>query len=186
MAVLYAERGSVYHGFEGVDVYDIERDARDYYGPHPVVAHPPCAAWSRLKGLAKPRLEIARYLGHHAVECVDQFGGALEHPAHSSLWDAARLPIPGESSERGCTIAVKQTWFGGPVEKPTWLYVARCRPADLPPVPYSLAPPTHCVDSSSRNRPGRKVRYLPKSRRASTPKRMAEWLIDAAIVSGQK
>lgn len=40
IAVLFARKDSVYKTMPECDVYDIDRDARTYDGPWPVVAHP--------------------------------------------------------------------------------------------------------------------------------------------------
>ena len=45
VAVLFARADSYYKTLPGCEVYDMERDARTYDGPWPVVAHPPCRAW---------------------------------------------------------------------------------------------------------------------------------------------
>lgn len=45
VAALYVERDGAYYGLEHVDPWDVERDARTYAGPWPVVAHPPCNTW---------------------------------------------------------------------------------------------------------------------------------------------
>ena len=50
IAALFVETGGCYFGLPNVDPWDRERDARDYAGPHPVVAHPPCARWGRYWG----------------------------------------------------------------------------------------------------------------------------------------
>ena len=47
IAALFVEKDGAYFGIEGVDPWDISRDARTYPGPHPVVAHPPCERWGR-------------------------------------------------------------------------------------------------------------------------------------------
>lgn len=182
VAALYVSKRSVYKNMDGVDAYDCQRDARDYYGPHPVVAHPPCALWGRLSHMATPRIEVARYLAYHAVEVVLAFGGAIEHPAHSQLFKAAGLPEAGCTSNLGCTIAVKHTWFDGPLDKPTWLFAANLWPDELPDVPYSLREPTHLVDTSRRS--GRTKKLASKSMRNATPLAMARWLVEAARRSG--
>ena len=55
VAVLFARQDSVYKGMPGVDVYDIEHDARQWLGGTPGIFHPPCRAWGRLRTFAKPR-----------------------------------------------------------------------------------------------------------------------------------
>lgn len=93
VAVLFARADSVYKTLPGCDVYDMERDARIYDGPHPVVAHPPCRSWGRLRAFASPRPD-ERNLARLAVAMVREFGGVLEHPAGSTLWAAQSLPPP--------------------------------------------------------------------------------------------
>ncbi len=62
VAALFVEAGGVYSNLAGVDPWDIKRDARLYAGPYPVVAHPPCARWSRLAGFCEARhgLKVGR------------------------------------------------------------------------------------------------------------------------------
>ena len=73
VAVLFARADSVYKTLEGCDVWDAERDARAYDGPWPVVAHPPCRAWGRLRTFANPRPD-ERNLARLAVALVREFG----------------------------------------------------------------------------------------------------------------
>ena len=94
VAVLFAREDSVYKTLPSVEVYDMERDARTYDGPWPVVAHPPCRAWGGLRTFVNPRPD-ERNLARLAVALVREFGGVLEHPAGSTLWPAQRLPEPG-------------------------------------------------------------------------------------------
>ena len=55
IAALFVEKTGIYSTFDNVDVWDVERDARNYAGPWPVVAHPPCTRWCRLAGLVEAR-----------------------------------------------------------------------------------------------------------------------------------
>src|SRR5258707_7022100 len=65
--------------------WDEHRDARTYAGPWPVVAHPPCGPWSALRHLhASP--EDNEY-GVAAIEQVRKWGGVLEQPATSKLFE---------------------------------------------------------------------------------------------------
>lgn len=88
VAVLFARTDSVYKTLPDCDVWDIERDARNWLGGASVVAHPPCRGWGRLSHMAKPR-EDEKQLAFLAVHAVRAYGGVLEHPAHSKLWPAA-------------------------------------------------------------------------------------------------
>jgi hypothetical protein len=51
IAALYIDRGGPYPKMADVDCWDEARDARLYPGPGPVVAHPPCGPWGRLRHL---------------------------------------------------------------------------------------------------------------------------------------
>ena len=53
VAALFCRRDSNYKLLPGVDVYDADRDARTYDGPHPVIAHPPCRGWGELRHMAR-------------------------------------------------------------------------------------------------------------------------------------
>ena len=77
VAVLFARADSVYKTLPGVDVWDEARDARQWPGSGPAVAHPPCRAWGRLRAFANPaphEKDMARF----AVAKVREFGGVLE------------------------------------------------------------------------------------------------------------
>lgn len=76
VAVLFARQDSTYKGLPDVDVYDIERDARTFQGGMPVVAHPPCRAWGRLRTFANPRPDEMN-LARPAVALVREFGRVL-------------------------------------------------------------------------------------------------------------
>ena len=47
IAALYVETDGAYYGLPDVEPWDEARDARQYAGPWPVVAHPPCQRWGR-------------------------------------------------------------------------------------------------------------------------------------------
>lgn len=177
VAVLFARRDSHYKELLGIDVYDIERDARTYDGPFPVVAHPPCRAWCRLRKFARPRPD-ERNLARLAVALVREFGGVLEHPAGSLLWSAQALPRPGSRDAfGGWTLPAPQKWWGHRAEKNTWFYVVGCEPHDHPDLPLVLGEATHVVQSRKRDdcRP-----HVKKSEREHTPPELALWLVELA------
>jgi hypothetical protein len=177
IAVLFARPDSVYKTIPQCDVWDIERDARTWNGGSPVVAHPPCRAWGRLRQFAKPRPD-EKGLALWAVNQVRRFGGVLEHPVASTLWPAAGLPGPGERDRfGGWTLPVYQHWWGHRAEKATLLYIVGCDPKDTPPIPFRIDEPTHVVQSRKR------VGYRPhitKAEREHTPLEFAMWLCELA------
>lgn len=132
VAALFVETNGVYFGLPDVEPWDEERDARLYAGPWPVVAHPPCARWSRLAGFTEYRFGLKRGedggMFAAALEAVQKFGGVLEHPAYSSAWARFNLPRPLWKNgwtlglEGGATCYVEQGRYGLPVKKATWLY----------------------------------------------------------------
>ena len=123
VAALYVERGGPYFKLlPSTRCWHAWRDARKYGGPHPIVAHPPCGPWGRLKGLCTKQ---DPELGRIAVGQVRRFGGVLEHPAHSGLWRDQRLPRQGEFLDPfgGWTLQVCQVDYGHRAVKETWLYI---------------------------------------------------------------
>lgn len=177
VAILFARADSCYKALPGCDVWDAERDARRWPGGCPVVAHPPCRAWGRLRHFAKPRQD-EKALALWAVEQVRKFGGVLEHPASSTLWPAAELPAPGERDQwGGWTLPIHQHWWGHRAEKATLLYIVGCDPANVPPLPYRMDEPTHVVQS--RKRTGYRP-HITKAEREHTPPELAKWLVELA------
>ena len=191
VAALYVERGGPYFSMPDVDPWDRERDARKYSGPAPIVAHPPCGPWGRLRHLYRGDEHDCAPL---AVASVRKWGGVLEHPAYSRLWRLCRLPWPGEFPDEcgGYTIAVDQCAWGHVARKTTWLYVVG--------VPMSVAiagirtggTPTHWV-AGFHQRGGGRPKYAASGRcappgikicsaqqRRRTPPAFAAWLVDLA------
>ena len=142
VAALYVETGGVYYGLDGVDPWDEVRDARRYDGPHPVVAHPPCARWSvPLCYVNQTRYGLA--VGDDggcfkaALHAVRTYGGVLEHPRDSVAWSRFGLPRPRRGGwvtamgDDGMTTAVDQYRYGHAAAKQTWLYAVGCDPVAL-------------------------------------------------------
>lgn len=153
-----------------------DRDARDYRGPHPVVAHPPCGPWGRFWWNYRGG-EGAKDCGIRAAEQVRRFGGVLEHPSESGLWRAAGLPRPEDGLDHlgGYTIRVEQCDWGHPARKPTWLYINNT--PELPPFPEP-AEPTHVMVRLLSN--NNELPEVPKRLRHLTPPAFAEWLVNIA------
>lgn len=143
IAALFVERDGVYYGLPGVDPwggashndrYDVDRDARDYRGPHPVIAHPPCERWGAFAtgSTAKPnQFRVGEDGGCFAaaLTAVRHYGGVLEHPKNSKAWAFFGLntpPIDGgwvrADKFGGWTCCVEQGHYGHFANKATWLY----------------------------------------------------------------
>lgn len=186
VAVLFARADSHYKSIDGCDVYDMERDARTFDGPFPVVAHPPCRAWGRLRSFAKPRAD-ERNLARLAVALVREFGGVLEHPAGSTLWKAQNLPRPGERDAfGGWTLAAPQKWWGHRAEKNTWFYIVGVEPHEIPDVPLVLGEATHTVGLFSGRDRSKCRPEIGKAEREHTPPHLATWLVELARRCGSK
>ena len=179
IAVLFARSDSIYKNIYGLNVFDINRDARNFAGPNVVIAHPPCRGWGRLRHLAKPRPD-EKDLALFAVDKIRKNGGVLEHPEFSTLWLAAELPAPGSIDEfGGFTLPLPQFWFGHLARKNTWLYIVGLKIADLPNIPLVLGDSQYVVSSSKRNCVGAK-KEIPRKDREATPKDFALWLVELA------
>jgi hypothetical protein len=143
VAALFVETNGCYFNLPGVDPWDIERDARKYSGPHPVVAHPPCQLWGRFA-----HVNYARWGGAHnhpgndggcfasALASVREWGGVLEHPAFSDAWSAYSLTEPTgigwhQCAESEWTCEVWQSAYKHKANKRTWLYYVGPRPVEL-------------------------------------------------------
>ena len=156
IAVLFARQDSRYKQLQGYDVYDIDRDARNYIGNDPVIAHPPCRAWGRLSHMANPRPD-EKQLAYFALEHVRKNGGVLEHPKGSKLWKEALLPIPGELPDEfgGFTILIDQYHFGHVARKWTHLYIVGIKLEEVPPIPFREGQPWKTICGIT-GQPGRR------------------------------
>ena len=187
IAALFVETGGAYFGIPGVDPWDIERDARLYPGPHPVVAHPPCRLWVNFAAL-----NFKRYGGEHnrpgndggcfksALQSVRAFGGVLEHPAGSRAWAAYGLDrptntgwVPNAGGAREWVCEVWRSAYGHPARKRTWLfYSGDSSPRELR---WERKPGTHQVGWFDRKKP-----TLGKKAASATPPAFRDALIDMA------
>jgi hypothetical protein len=142
IAALYVETNGCYFGLPGVDPWNEVRDARQYIGPYPVVAHPPCQLWTRFA-----HVNYKRWGGEHnrpgndggcfgsALVSLQRFGGVLEHPAFSDAWKAFLLPRPvGTGWHYADGFFVCEVWqsaYGHKARKRTWLLYKGLPPQEL-------------------------------------------------------
>lgn len=188
VAALYVDAQGPYPKMPGVDCWDAVRDARLYDGPHPVVCHPPCGPWGELR---------FQYQGDEhdiaplAVDQTRKWGGVLEHPRRSLIWQHMGLPPPGDLFDDrfgGWTLDVAQVDWGHVARKPTRLYLVRVPRGALAFPPHRE--PTHWISGTRAHRtvtgggavpPGIKVCSAQQRRR--TPLAFAEWLVSLARAS---
>ena len=193
VAALYVDPRGPYPALLGPELcWDVARDARRYDGPHPVVAHPPCGPWSRLRHNYRGSEHDCAPI---AVGQVRRWGGVLEHPAGSLLFGPeprcgldVTLPLPGEEPDPygGFTTEVRQVEWGHVARKRTWIYVVGVHQGVVSSIleapPYPGREPTHWVSGGGTGRgrvpPGIKVCSAQQRRR--TPLKFAEALITLA------
>ena len=182
-----------------------ERDAREYAGPYPVVAHPPCARWGRYWGggpmlAGTPR---AKKLGDDggcfaaALWAVRTFGGVLEHPEASHAWRWFGLASPRRcgqwwhADQWGWTCCVEQGHYGHRARKATWLYVARRK--SLPSLNWGASDAGYRLDegyhSAEERRKSQKlgtISRMPQRERARTPEPFRDLLLGIARGCGAR
>lgn len=194
VAALFIDSNGPYPLIGGVDCWDVYRDARKYDGPHPVVAHPPCGPWGRLRPLYRGNEHDC---APRAVEQVRRWGGVLEHPAGSKLWEHCGLPVPPydyweedtsvHDSFGGYTIQIEQVEWGHVARKRTWLYLVGVPREALEAPPFPGREPTHRCGSTtigredgSRYRPPSNLKSASAEQRRRTPPLFAEYMVRLA------
>jgi len=172
-SALFVRSDSIYKVL-GLDCWDAERDALKWPGGNQVIAHPPCRAWGVLSHMAKPN-PAEMWLAPWAAEQVRIWGGVLEHPAGSRLFNYLP-PLNGFQDDfGGFTIEVDQYHFGHVANKPTRFYICGIDPSELPPIPHR---PGKGKKSMTGQVPGtdRCTQY----EREYTPELLAGWLVEIA------
>lgn len=197
VAALYVLPDGPYANRLDVEVWDKDRDARKYSGPHPVVAHPPCERWGRYWS-GGPSARVKRELGDDdgcfaaALASVRQWGGVLEHPEASHAWKRFGILPPPKSGGwliadgYGFTCCVEQGNYGHPARKATWLYVVGVSVFDLPALIWGPAQGKQKLDegySAEERRRAVKTgicQRLSKRQRMLTPEPFRDILLDIA------
>lgn len=184
VSVLYVDPRGPYPKLVA-DWWDEKRDAKHYgvryegrpVTENPVVAHPPCGPWGRLKFLNKHQDPAC---GIRAVGQVRHFGGVLEHPEHSTLFRDQCMPWPGELPDAwgGRTYRVDQSAWGHRCKKATWLYVVGVPDAVVRAGIRTGGNPTHRVTNGSRG--DTSLPRVSSLEARLSPPAFAEWLISLA------
>jgi hypothetical protein len=146
IGALFVDPKGPYVNRRNIDAWDESRDARNYRGPYPVVAHPPCEAWGKPAGLREWRygypVGIDGGCFASALQSVFRWGGVIEHPAESKAWSEHQLCEPtfgqwlhvfgGKSRPEYWVTCVWQVDYGHRARKRTWLlYVGKNPPAPM-------------------------------------------------------
>lgn len=154
--VLCIDPNSNYFKLPGIDLYTKTRNAYNFTGNNVIIAHPPCAQWSRLRNFAKEDKE-EKELALFCWELVNKNGGILEHPYGSFLFKYV-------NASRKKIFCIDQHWFNFPCRKRTWLY---CHEIDLLPFPLNF------------NAYIRKVESLHSRTRSIMPIEFCKYLVDS-------
>lgn len=191
IAALYVQRRGIYARLD-CDPWPESRDARQYAGPSPVVAHPPCGPWGRYSKPTPESQARGPLRGDDggcfaaALAAVRAWGGVLEHPQGSGAWPAFGLLAPGPTGwtrtllrPREWVCMVDQGHYGHVARKPTWLlYVGDREPPALTWGPSNPAP----IGSGARRG---NLESLSKNQRAATPEPFARLLLSLAQTAQQ-
>lgn len=193
VSALYIDPKGPYPKLGGVDCWDAARDARLYDGPNPIVAHPPCTHYGRVRHLGKVDDSDC---APRAIEQVRKFGGVLEHPAFSKIWGREAWQVgtwPGAEEPDafgGYTVEIEQVLWGHACRKRTWLYLVGVPREALEDPPFPGRKPTHWC-SGGRTGGSRKGSPIPPGIKAAsrrikieTPPLLAEYLLRLARKAG--
>lgn len=200
IAALFVEAKGIYSGLPHVDPWPAERDARNYAGPWPVVAHPPCARWGRYwfggPTIVRQRRPYFK-LGDDdncfaaAIAAVRQWGGILEHPEGSHAWRHFGLITPPRSGawvssgmfDGGWTCCIEQGAYGHRARKATWLYACG---VDLPSLDWGKAKGNFLRIDGRRDATKAGIcQLLSKRQRAATPVEFRDLLLAIAATAHQ-
>ncbi len=118
VAVLWVAKRTKYcYLWPKVELWGPRKDAQTYPGPHPIIAHPPCGPWGKLKWNSRQDKQA----GIIAIELVHRWGGVIEQPLGSTLFQ--------EHGRDGAVIEqVSQGDFGHMAPKKTLLYFVKRSP----------------------------------------------------------
>lgn len=189
IAALFVDPRGCYSELEDVELWDEPRDARDYAGPHPVVAHPPCSRWCRLAGLVEARWGYKKGEDdgcfESALQSVRSFGGVLEHPAYTDAFKSYGIASPDFSHGWQSTLCggfvtyVEQYNYGHSAKKATWLYVYGVQ--RLPALRWGMTPDREAKSLVSwcGNKTDDRPR-ISKKAASATPMRFRDQLIEIA------
>lgn len=160
ISVLCVRPGSHYYSFPLLDLWDSYRDVYNFSGNLPIIAHPPCQQWSKLKSFAKNH-DQSKNIGPLCIDIVHKNTGIIEQPHGSELFRYCGIPAKK-------LLSVNLHWWGYPAQKKTLLYFYGIEPLAMP---------------LNFNAIESKVTDLNKVLRLSTPPEMCKYLIDSILLT---
>lgn len=171
--VLFTAANSLYNNNPVFDCYDVTRNAFTFYSKNPLIAHPPCRLFSKLRGLSTAPIK-EKQCAFFALDKVRTNGGILEHPRSSTLWLSGNFNLSGAPDQYGGFLrSVDLSWFGYPAQKKTMLYFVGLSPGQLPPFPISFNAITHTISKSKKT----VKKEIKKTSRSLTPDLMIDYFI---------
>lgn len=193
VAALFVQPNGCYAKLPFIDLWPEWRDARNYVGDLPVIAHPPCQLWGNLAAV-----NFARYGGEHnrpgndngcfasALANVRRCGGVLEHPRSSKAFATHGIDTP-----KGCGwhklecggwfCEVWQSAYGHRANKATWLYYfGTQKPGDLL---WVKPVGSHQIGRADRRGKDKNKPTLNKREANATPAKFRDTLIALALSS---
>ena len=193
-AALFVQPDGCYADLDYIDLWPEHRDARNYGGVLPVVAHPPCQLWGALACV-----NYARWGGEHnkpknddgcfkfALDAVNKWGGVLEHPAKTMAFAEYGIPKPNgmgwqASMFGGWVCEVWQSAYGHRANKATWLYYNGNKPPLQ--LKWDRVVGTHQVGMPDKRGKAANKPSLSKREANATPIEFRDALIALALHSG--
>lgn len=171
VTVLFTGKKSNYLELGGFDCWGVDRDALTYSGDDPVVCHPPCRRFSKMRAFSTA-IGCEEFMAYWSVSYVRNHGGIVEHPRSSTLWEKMGVGTPRNPDRwGGYMISVNMHWFGYPARKKTGLYIVGIDYKDLPAVPLRFDAVTHCISQSRKT----VLKELHGEARSLTPVDMCLW-----------
>lgn len=151
--ILCVDKQSNYFKCPDADCYDAARDMHTYSGSSPVICHPPCRNFVKVRinvKFSQGELDIAR----RCYDLVQLYGGIIEQPKWSIMFDWLGIKP---------TLCIDQSWFGLNYSKQTWLYFKDVKPLRFP---------------LSLDLPQKQQKSITSSMRSRQPLGLCHWLID--------
>ena len=189
VAALFVQTDGCYFS-NGIDAWDINRDARLYNSDLPVVAHPPCQLWGNMAFV-----NYARWGGEHnkpfndggcfksALDSVNRCFGVLEHPAKTRAFEFYGIKKPNgigwAKHDNYWVCEVWQSAYGHRANKATWLYyVGKNKPFELN---WERTKGTHQIGFQDQRGKSKNKPTLSKNEANATPVLFRDELIRLAV-----